>query len=187
MMMCGLVVLQALRKNTVSNFPKMTENDMQKAIGSYRDFQKRYEVMIPCCFTSFDNEADLFCIRKSGLYDEIEIKTSRADFKNDAKKKVKIKKPESEATNRRSLYETYSKLDATAKGHMANYFWYAVPENLIDITEIPEYAGLIYVGANKRINVVREAKRLHKTNLTFEERFKQTRKLGYRFWASFLK
>ena len=29
-----------------------------------------------------------------------------------------------------------------------NYFYYAVPDGLIDISEIPEYAGLIYVNNN---------------------------------------
>lgn len=146
--------------------------------------------MIPCCFTSFDNEADLFCIRKSGLYDEVEIKTSRADFKNDAKKKVKIKKSEQTSANGKytyPLFENYDKLDATAKGFMANYFWYAVPKEMIDINEVPEWAGLLYVSENGRIDVIREPKRLHKIKMTFEERFKQTRKLGYRFWDAFLK
>ena len=61
-----------------------------------------------------------------------------------------------------------------------NYFYYAVPEGLIDKTEVPEYAGLVYVlpagetrtrdgGLCDGFYVVKKAPKLHNGKYTDEE------------------
>lgn len=74
-------------------------------------------------------ESDLWFLTKSNLAYEIEIKITKADFKNDFKKQDK-----------HIILETKEQ-----KQLKPNFFYYAVPENLIDVSEIPDYAGLIYM------------------------------------------
>jgi hypothetical protein len=54
---------------------------------------------------------------------------------------------------------------------MPNYFYYAVPEGMLEPDEVPTYAGLIYVFEEgtyhgKYLRIVREAPRLHSTKYT---------------------
>jgi hypothetical protein len=159
---------------------KITEKDMQAAIGILSPWlSKRYDVIIPNCYTKWDNEADLFCIRPSGFCDEIEIKVSKADFRLDEKKTIKVL---NENASRRNRYVKQPKRDVLQDGSMSNYFWYAFPEGLIDYTDVPDWAGIIVVNSSLAAHEVRQPKRLHGRKLTMEEQFKQTKKLGYRFW-----
>lgn len=75
-------------------------------------------------------ESDLWIMTKSNITYEFEIKISKADFKNDFKHK----------TEKHALLE-----NKTASLIKPNYFYYAVPENLIKEEDVPEYAGLIYM------------------------------------------
>lgn len=75
-------------------------------------------------------ESDLLLFRKSGIIEEIEIKTSRADFFKDFGKKRKHLRLQSK------------------EGNIPNKFTYLVPEGLVKPEEVPEYAGLVYVGMN---------------------------------------
>ena len=75
-------------------------------------------------------ESDVLKITKSDYAYEFEIKISRGDFKNDFKHKKK----------KHLILES-------REGNIPNYFYYVVPELLIQEEEIPEYAGLIYVHA----------------------------------------
>ena len=79
----------------------------------------------------YEWESDLWFLTKSNLSYEIEIKITKADFKNDFKKEKK-----------HMILETK---DDKKKTLRPNFFYYAVPENLIDVSEVPEYAGLIYM------------------------------------------
>jgi len=94
----------------------------------------------------FGWESDLLLLTKSGYWYEYEIKISRADFKNDFKHKndkhVKV-------------------LQNLEHKWKPNYFYYAVPENMISINEVPEYAGLIYVSENGSNKMVKQAPKLH--------------------------
>lgn len=79
----------------------------------------------------FGWESDYLCITKSDIIYECEIKISRPDFKNDFKHKPKkhlILESKGENGNK-----------------MPDYFYYAVPDGMISIEEVPDYAGLIYV------------------------------------------
>lgn len=43
-----------------------------------------------------------------------------------------------------------------------NKFWYAVPDGLIGVNEVPEYAGLFYISEQGKVTVVKRAPFIHK-------------------------
>lgn len=171
-------------------------------------FCTSYDALIPNCYTSHDNEADLFGIRKSGLCDEFEIKISRGDFLNDRKKIInyrmsemfireagKIKPTEDRLwaekhdhlshQQRKKLVAPWQKFkyEALTDGDMpCNYFWYILAEGIAELDEIPEFAGVFFILSNGDLVRKRSPRKLHKKKLDFETRFNLTRKLGYRFW-----
>lgn len=164
------------------------EKDMIKAIYQRRGYlSATYEVAIPNCFTQHDNEADLFFIRKSGFCDEIEIKVSRSDFLADKKKRVYYRNLDySEFNWSKNGHEfcpsTKPKYEALQDGLMVNYFWFAIKEGVADVDEIPKFAGLIVVKPDGELNVIKQPKRLHRNKLDFEQRYKFSRLLDYRYW-----
>ena len=116
----------------------------------------------------FEWESDKLIWTKTGYIYEFEIKISRADFKNDFKNKkekhIILKGPTEEERFMPSFYQSYewnkhlyeSIDDCKARinpgdSHLIeshkkpNYFYYAVPEGMIQPEEVPEYAGLIYI------------------------------------------
>jgi hypothetical protein len=79
-------------------------------------------------------ESDYLSLTKSGYLYEGEVKISKSDFKADFKKEKK-----------HLLLETkYNGKSLTDNDLCPHYFFYAVPEDLIDVSEVPEYAGLVY-------------------------------------------
>ena len=92
-------------------------------------------------------ESDYLALTKSGYLYEGEVKISRSDFKADMKKKRKHQVLE--GTYQPKEIDVWEKgkrkgkeLEKVLKPH---YFFYAVPEGLIDVEEVPEYAGLVYL------------------------------------------
>ena len=101
------------------------------------------EIIIPNYYVG-SWEMDLFRLLDSGYLQEYEIKTSRADFKNDFKKSahdVKYNSAEKkiERTNFRKKHE-----ELESGKYVANKFFFVVPENLVSAEECPDYAGLVY-------------------------------------------
>lgn len=79
-------------------------------------------------------ESDYLSLTKSGYLYEGEVKISKSDFKADFKKEKK-----------HLLLETkYNGKSLTDNDLCPHYFFYAVPEGLIDESEVPPYAGLVY-------------------------------------------
>lgn len=76
-------------------------------------------------------ESDYLCFTKTGYAYECEIKISRNDFLADKKKHHKHLILEGKM--KESSYRC------------PNYFYYAVPENMITEEEVPDYAGLLYI------------------------------------------
>lgn len=111
-------------------------------------------------------EADVISITKSGFVNEFEIKLSRSDFNADFRNKE---------WKHRSMKErkgpTIDIRYKTTWFHCANKFWFVVPENLITLDEIPEYAGLIYINKNA-LSIIKNAPRLHAHKAT-EELYKK--------------
>ena len=104
-------------------------------------------------------ESDIWIMTKSGYSYETEIKISRNDFKNDFKHKK----------NKHLLLESN---DAAENKRKPNYFYYAVPEGLISVEEVPEYAGLLYIvplsDTYNRVDVVKKAPQIHKDKADIE-------------------
>lgn len=92
-------------------------------------------------------ESDFLAITKSWYVYEVEVKISVSDFKNDFSKTEKHKQ----------LLYGKSK-------NKPNYFYYAVPEKMIDIKDVPSYAGLIYV-RGKQMYIVKKAPKILSTAL----------------------
>ena len=134
-------------------------------------------------------ESDKLLETKSGYIYEFEVKISRADFKNDFKHKqakhlVLMGSEKSGKThlpcyeqmiewnkhNPGSIEKRYGNdprylVDAQKK---PNYFYYAVPEGLISVEDIPEYAGLVYV-TQSNIQIIKKAPRLHSVRYSDDE------------------
>lgn len=167
----------------------MIELEVVLLLGNYGDHIRRYEIMLPNVYIQHDSEADLFCIRKSGLCDEFEIKTSRSDFLADKKKFVQYRRAEAHEWSLFSWDErdkapnVKTKYQALVDGDLpVNYFWYVLVEGIATIEEIPEFAGLIVVKNGCWLNIVRQPTKLHKEKMPIEERYKIARKSTYRFW-----
>lgn len=108
-------------------------------------------------------ECDMLAVSNKGFTHEIEVKISRSDFKNDFKKL-------SNDYKYNGFQKGYSithadKHTIIQEGKRVNRFSYLVPENLISIDEVPEYAGLIYAkkyGLHYFFSIVKKPKLLNK-------------------------
>ncbi len=112
------------------------------------------------------HEADFVAITKSRFIVECEIKISRGDFFKDFKKEAKH-------------------LKMINKVCCANYFYFAAPEGLIKIDEVPEYAGLIeisLVNNKSRAIVIKNAPRIHNEKITDQMLIKLLRSVMYKYF-----
>lgn len=139
-------------------------------------------------------EADSFSVTSTKYSYEIEIKVSRSDFFNDFKKDkhhlfksykkgwgiykgiplynkhsagTQIAKEFPDLADFKIGYHTMNAVQFTNK-HVPNRFYFAVPEGLVTVDEIPEYAGLIYFG-ELSARVVKQAPYLHKDKINVKE------------------
>lgn len=92
-------------------------------------------------------ETDVLSVSKSLVTTEYEIKVSRNDFLKEADKEGK--------------YAFLSGQRPPRKG-IPQRFYYAVPEGLITLDEIPDYAGLIYVSKTGKLTTIRKAPWIHR-------------------------
>lgn len=149
-----------VRKKSDSDF-KFTENFIQKSL--YINFlspsTKKYEMFN---LFVYGWESDYLAITKSNYVYEVEIKISHADFLNDFKhKEDKHLILEGKYTPKFPPYikkHPYYNINE----NRPNYFYYAVPNGLIPVEEVPEYAGLIYVNESRRCDIVKVAPKLVK-------------------------
>lgn len=165
---------------------KFTEEYIQRKLGWFLSMSTQKYVMENLFVFSW--ESDKLIMTRSGMLYEFEIKISRSDFKADFKKKDKhvILEGKEEFVPSydkvldcwKPLHEEYYKVSHYKKPH---YFYYAVPEGLIDASEVPEYAGLIYVLPEGKYEtkdgkwcsngtyVVKPAPKLHNDKYTADE------------------
>lgn len=116
---------------------------MLKAVHNY--FSNDYKYCIKNSFIfRYDWESDYFCVNKEGYSFEIEVKITKADFKNDFKKE------------KHKLF-----VEKDSKRLIPNRFYYAVPRGLISETDLPSYAGLIVVDGSHAI-IQKRAPFIHK-------------------------
>lgn len=162
---------------------KMTEKYIQTRL--YDRYFTSFQFAIPNSYLYEYWESDLLFISKSDYITEIEIKTSRSDFFADAKKTIgTLKKSKS--------YIPTTKYDALLSGQYItrsgktikikrpNRFYYAVPKGLINVDEVPEWAGL-YEIEGKVIKDVKRPKRLHNNKITEKDRYKILKSIYFRY------
>lgn len=159
------------------------ERAVQNAVYIYCSI-KNHEIVVPNSCV-FGWESDVVSVNKTGFIAEFEIKVSRADFKVDAKK-----------ARSGLLINPVQKscVFGDVTHPRPNYFYYAVPEGLITVDEIPEYAGLIYVKNKAEVingrpalyygtaGEIKAAPRLHKEKINEWQRKQLARALSGRFW-----
>lgn len=145
----------------------------------------------------FGWESDkIIMMRNSGLVYEFEIKISKADFKNEFKHKQRkhtilegkedyipeyyeqIQKIENSKLNedrkKRELEWCHKSMDNNAyynvKLHKKpNFFYYVTPVNMLDVNDIPSYAGLIEINDYGTLITVKKAPKLHNNKYTTED------------------
>jgi hypothetical protein len=122
-------------------------------------------------------EADIFEVSRAGIMTEFEVKISRSDFFADAKK-----------------VDKHTDLKC---GRRVNYFYYMMPKGLVDKSDIPEHAGLVYVelidipllgGEIKtitRYDYQKVAPRLTKRKISTDQMMKYLTSMYYRFYQNY--
>lgn len=98
-------------------------------------------------------ECDVISVSRSDYIYEFEIKISRQDFKKDF-----LKEKHQHIINEKFTYQRNGEL----LWRVCNYFNYVVPEGLVTIEEVPNYAGLIYLKSDFSFEQVKKSKLLHK-------------------------
>ena len=118
----------------------MTEKIIIKQLTLWVD-DRQYPFQIPNAFF-YGWECDYWALDIAGVAREFEVKISRSDFFNDAKKQK----------------------HAECKG--ANYFYYVVPKDLVKPAEVDKRYGLIYVWETGYVEVKKKPRKLHDNRFT---------------------
>lgn len=121
-------------------------------------------------------ESDFFSITKDGYVYEVEVKISKSDFRADftnkwQKHKILSAHKTGIAVYSKGEYPYYNTKEEGpqsriqivdySKTHIPNRFFYACPKGLISETEVPSYAGLIYINELRSCTTIKNAPLLH--------------------------
>jgi len=148
------------------------------ALRNYYENQALYMVSNIYAFHNKYQETDLLIVKTNNRYCyDIEIKVSVSDFKADFKKTEKH--DILEQGGYKAKHNTYKMVKGKRKKFPAgrlikvaerpNRFYFAVPEGLITVDDVPEYAGLLYVTKDGMVTKVKESQILHKNKLNIEK------------------
>ncbi len=145
---------------------KINEFTIQNALYAYLT-KKAHQYITPNIYIGH-LESDMISVTKAGFIHEYEIKLNLQDFKADFKK--------SKHAHMRNSHRQFR-----------NYFWFVAPAGLIDIKDIPEYAGYIEVeiGAKSKEIICYEKKRpkrLHNRKINEYQKAEIAGKLEIRYW-----
>ena len=164
---------------------ELTEQKIQKYLNNFFAFGSA-KYVIDGLFV-FQWESDKLFEMKSGIIYEFEIKISRSDFKNDFSHKQikhialcrKIGDMFKEQEHWNTLLERKRKIYPAITTEILkniyhsripvrtpNFFYYAVPKGMIDVSEVPSYAGLVYVSEDGNLSVEKKAPQLHNDRYT---------------------
>lgn len=146
----------------------------------------RFTTILPNTYPGGWWECDILAVTKALFMYEYEIKVSVSDFKADAKKGGEMSWGQG---GRVRLQTKHEKLAAGDKKGPSN-FWFIVPDNLIAVEDIPDFAGLIYaVDGNHGVRLIEQKKapRLHKHKMERIELDRIRRNLYWRYWNLRLK
>lgn len=143
---------------------KITTTEMECALASFFDYRRN--LIVPNVHWGLNmHECDLLMVSRSGYCTEIEIKVTRADLKNDAKKK---------------------------HGHFSNrikYLYFAIPTYLEHCTEfVPDRAGIVTVKPEEpddwrpRCKIIRRPSPNNSMKMTDADQYKVARLGALRIW-----
>lgn len=119
----------------------MTAKDLQAAI--VKSYHKK-DICISNFFFHFF-ECDVFRLQSNGFFIEYETKVNRADFFKDFTK----------------MQAGINKHQHIKEGKRCNRFYFVVPTDLVKVSEVPDYCGLIYYNG-AYLTIVKNAKLLTK-------------------------
>ncbi len=138
-----------------------------------------------------DWESDFFSVTSSGYLYEVEVKISKSDFAADF---IKFKHKIFEGRNQTEVikeakykYSKRWKKDVRRAPEkkinpqevkMPNKFFFACPDGLLKVEDIPEYAGLIYV-TDTAATIIKHAPLLHKRKENIKELLFSKYQWGY--------
>lgn len=163
---------------------KLTARDLQLAFFRYE--RDRYQLLVPNTFIKDWFECDIIGVRESGYVDEIEVKISKSDFKEDFKKKIRVDKNHclaEESTDMKTRGYFMNKHRAIQNSESPiNYYWMIFPEGVVSLDEVPEEYGVMYVNDKKRLSVARQAKRLHNRKADQDFKYNCLRNVGWKYW-----
>lgn len=121
----------------------MTAKEIQHAI-CVSETNKRNLACENVKYVFSDWENDVLTLNRGGMVTEFEVKVSRSDFLADRKKRK---------------FQLLDKKQAM-EWSMPNRFYYACPPNLIKESELPWFAGLVYVSDS--VEIIRKAPLMNK-------------------------
>ena len=122
------------------------------------------EILLPNIY-QYGYEMDCFKVMKTGMVVEYEVKISRSDFFNDFKKYQTAYGKFDDKLLAWPDKRNVLKHDQIRDGHGPNRFFFVVPEGLVQKTEIPSHAGLMYYYDGLRgtgISTIKPAPLLHR-------------------------
>jgi len=163
----------------------MNAKDVQEKVGSL--FSNHDHHFLNRYIFGYDWESDFFSVTNSGYMYEVEVKISKYDYQADFDKfkhklfegrnKKEVIKTAPVSKRRRRWPRKDKKVNPqTAK--MPNKFFFACPEGLIDVKDIPEYAGLIYVNDHSA-TIIKQAPFIHKRKFNVKNMLFSKYQWGY--------
>jgi hypothetical protein len=120
-------------------------------------FEKGHSPIAPNFQTCLMHECDVISVSKDNYTYEYEIKVSMGDFKADFKKKKKHQW----LASKKGVIVRKGRRIGQIDHLICNYFYYVCPACLIAEDLIPEYAGLIWIHPDGKIDYRITAPRLH--------------------------
>lgn len=128
----------------------------QDAIAAIMDGRARRNFCLPNYTPLGWFECDIFEMTERGFWREYEVKLTHSDFLKDKSKsrpefgysRAQIRTGEAPTKSKYSMLEEHSINGPT-------HFWYVCPESIISESELPNWAGLIYLRPSK-YNFLRE-------------------------------
>lgn len=137
---------------------KMIERDIQRAL--FWRHRSNAQIMLPNYTPPGWCECDTFHVTNAGYGVECEIKVTLGDFKADFRKtgKHRVLSGAQDSLRPDNRFCKYPPCRPSR-------FFYAVPERLVSLCDVPDYAGLIYLRfadgwSYPRLTIVRSAPRL---------------------------
>ena len=122
-------------------------------------------------------ECDLWRVTKSGYSYEYEIKLSVSDFRADKKKSRRI------IENGRYFDQAKHEILSSKNDRGPSYFYFVLPDGIVEDSEVPEWAGIIRVGGNlHRHEITRNAPVRHRIKAKQETIDHARQCMSYRYW-----